>query len=110
MHLRCDVAIIGAGIAGLSASVLLRNAGIRLICLDSRPYPHNKVGEQIVVYEVGKQEWRATPPPVIARSPLRFETVTFHADSAALDGRLCEHARALGTEHLGPSNRCPHNR
>src|SRR5687768_12164777 len=108
----------------------MRNAGLRVICLDSRPYPHNKVGEsldwssprllrsvgidldsvltdgaatykkQIVVYELGKQEWHATPPPVICRSPLRFETVTFHVDRTALDARLCEHARALGTEFV----------
>lgn len=130
VHVRCDVAIIGAGIAGLAASVLMRNAGMHVVCLDSRPYPHNKVGEsldwssprllrsvgidldtlfadgaatykkRIVVYEIGKAEWRATPPPVIMRSPLRFETVTFHADRAALDARLCEHARSLGTEFI----------
>ena len=130
MPLRCDVAIIGAGLAGLAASVLMRNAGMRVICLDARPYPHRKVGEsldwssprllrsvgidldrvltdgaatykkRIVVYEIGKEEWHATPPPVIRRSPLRFETLTFHVDRTALDARLYEHAWALGTEFI----------
>ena len=125
-----DVAIIRAGIAGLAASVLLRNAGLRVVCLDSIPYPHSKVGEsfdwsspgllrrvgidpdalladgiatfkkKIVVCELGKEEWRAAPPPVIRRSPLRFETVTLHVDRAALDARLYEHARALGAEFI----------
>jgi flavin-dependent dehydrogenase len=127
---RHDVAIIGAGIAGLAASVLLRHAGMRVLCMDARPYPHNKVGEsldwsspgllqrvgidpdalladgiatckkKIVVCELGKTEWQAAPPPVIRRSPLRFETVTLHVDRRALDARLYEHACALGTEFL----------
>ena len=33
VHPRYDVAIIGAGIAGLAASVLMRTAGMRVICL-----------------------------------------------------------------------------
>ena len=37
------------------------------------------------------------PPPVIKRSPLRFETVTLHVDRTALDQRLYEEALALGT-------------
>ena len=90
---RYDVAIIGAGIAGLAASVLLRNAGLSVVCLDVQAYPHRKVGESldwsspgllrrvgidadaliadeiatykknIVVCELGKTEWTATPPP-----------------------------------------------
>ena len=125
-----DVAIIGAGIAGLAASVLLRTAGLRVVCLDPHQYPQRKVGEsldwsspgllrrvgidtdalladniatykrKIVVCELGKTEWRATPPPVIRRSPLRFETVTLHVDRTALDARLFEHARALGADFI----------
>ena len=125
-----DVAIIGAGIAGLAACVLLRNAGLRVVCLDHRQYPQRKVGEsldwsspgllrrvgidtdalladgiatykkKIVVCELGRDEWRATPPPVIRRSPLRFETVTLHVDRTALDARLFEHACAQGAEFI----------
>jgi flavin-dependent dehydrogenase len=48
----------------------------------------------------GREEWRATPPPVIQRSPLRFETVTFHVDRTTLDARLYAHACALGAEFI----------
>jgi len=129
-RISCDVAIVGAGIAGLAASVLMRNAGLRVVCLDHRQYPQRKVGEsldwsspgllrrvgidtdalladgiatykkKIIVCELGREEWRATPPPVIRRSPLRFETVTLHVDRTALDERLFEHASALGTEFI----------
>lgn len=127
---RHDVAIIGAGIAGLAASVLLRQAGMRVVCIDARPYPHRKVGEsldwsspgllrrvgidtdaliadgiatykrKIVVCEIGKADWQAAPPQTIRRSPLRFETVTLHVDRTALDVRLFELASALGTEFI----------
>ena len=56
--------------------------------------------KKIVVCELGKAEWRAAPPSVIRRSPLRFETVTLHVDRTALDARLFEHACALGTEFI----------
>ena len=125
-----DVAIIGAGISGLAAAVLLRDAGLRVICLDHRRYPQRKVGEsldwsspgllrrvgidtdalladgiatykkKIVVCELGRAEWRATPPAAIKRSPLRFETVTLHVDRTALDERLFDHACARGTEFI----------
>ncbi len=127
---RHDAAIIGAGIAGLAAGILLRRAGMRVVCVDARPYPHRKVGEsldwstpgllrrlgldtnalladgiatrkaKIAVREIGKAEWRATPPPVIRRAPLRFETITLHVDRTALDARVCEHASALGIDFI----------
>jgi len=133
-----DVAIIGAGIAGLAASVFLRQAGLRVVCLDSRPYPHAKVGEsldwsspgllrslgidtddliadgiatykkRIAVCEIGKAEWRTTPPPAIRRSPLRFETVTVHVDRVALDARLFARASALGAEFVWKRVRAVH--
>ena len=125
-----DVAVIGAGIAGLSAAVLLRGHGLRVACLDARPYPHSKVGEsldwsspgllarvgissdslltdriatykkKIVVSELGRRDWSAAPPPQIRYRPLRFETVTLHVDRAALDQRLFEHARGVGVEFI----------
>ena len=125
-----DVAVIGAGIAGLAACVLLRQQGLRVVCLDERQYPQSKVGEsldwsspgllrrlgvdtdklladgiatynkKIVVYELGGPEWAVTPPPEIAYRPLRFETVTLHVDRTALDARLFERARALGATFI----------
>jgi flavin-dependent dehydrogenase len=124
---RYDVAVIGAGIAGLAAAVFLRQAGMDVVCFDARPYPHHKVGEsldwsspgllarvgidadalladgiatfkrKIVVCEVGRDAWTAAPPPQIRHWPMRFETATLHVDRAALDNRLFEHARSLGT-------------
>jgi flavin-dependent dehydrogenase len=125
-----DVVVIGAGIAGLAACVFLRQRGLSVVCLDARPYPHHKVGESldwsspgllrrlgldvtslipdgiathkknIVVYELGKPAWELTPPPQIGWRPLHFETVTLHVDRTALDARLFERARALGTEFI----------
>jgi flavin-dependent dehydrogenase len=127
---RYDVAVIGAGLAGLASCVLLRNEGLSVVCLDAEAYPHSKVGEsldwsspgllqrlgigsdrlladeiatykkKIVVCELGRDEWMASPPPQIRRSPLRFETVTLHVDRTALDARLFERAQTLGTTFL----------
>lgn len=125
-----DVAVIGAGIAGLTASIYLRQAGLRVVCLDRQGYPHSKVGESldwsspwllqtiglsggslldarvatlkasIAVHEPNRSVWSAMPPPVIARSPLRFGTETLHVDREALDQRVYERAVALGVEFV----------
>ena len=126
----CDVAVIGAGIAGLTASIYLREAGLRVVCLDRRGYPHSKVGEsldwsspwllqtigvssgslldaeiatlkaRIAVHEPGRVGWSAAPPPAIARSPLRFGVETLHVDRAALDQRVYERALAAGVDFI----------
>jgi flavin-dependent dehydrogenase len=126
----CDVAVIGAGIAGLTTAIYLRQAGLRVVCLDRQGYPHSKVGEsldwsspwllqtvglssrsllddriatlkaKIAVHEPGRNGWSASPPPVIARSPWRFGTETLHVDRAALDQRVCERAVALGVDFV----------
>jgi flavin-dependent dehydrogenase len=125
-----DVAVIGAGIAGLTTGIYLRQAGLRVVCMDRQGYPHSKVGESldwsspwllqtiglsgsrllddriatlkasIAVHEPGRRGWNAAPPPVIARSPLRFGTETLHVDRAALDQRVYERAVALGVEFV----------
>ena len=116
--------------AGLAACILLRQAGLAVVCLDEHAYPHHKVGEsldwsspgllarlglaadalladgiatykkKIVVCERDKQPWTAAPPRAIRRAPLRFETVTLHVDRTALDARLCERAARLGTHFI----------
>jgi len=125
-----DVAVIGAGIAGLAACVLLRQQGLRVVCLDAQTFPHHKVGEsldwsspgllrrlgidtgslitdgiatykkKISAYDVGTPGWTVAPPEQIRRRPLRFETVTLHVDRAALDQRVYERALALGTAFI----------
>lgn len=123
---RADVAILGGGIAATGAAVFLRQAGLRVVCVEAEAYPHRKVGESldwsspwllrqvgidpdalladevatdkrhIVVHERGAAPWSAAPWPFIARRPLGFETVTLHVDRTALDQRLYERAAALG--------------
>ncbi len=127
---RYDVAVIGSGIAGLAASVFLRQEGLEVVCLDAHPHPHHKVGEsldwsspgllqrlgiaadgllareiatpkqKIVVCELGRDAWSAAPPPRIRRDPLRFETVTLHVDRTAVDSLVYERATALGTTFI----------
>jgi len=126
----CDVAIVGAGMAGLTAGIYLQQAGLRVVCLDSQQYPHSKVGEsldwsspwllrtiglsggallddgvatrkaRIAVQERGRRAWTTAPPSIIRRSPLRFETQTFHVDRTALDQRVYERAVALGVHFI----------
>jgi flavin-dependent dehydrogenase len=125
-----DVVIIGAGIAGLATAVLLRQAGLTVLCLDAEACPHDKVGEsldwsspsllarlgidvdgliadsiathkrKIIICESGRPEWAIAPPARIRRPPLRFETVTLHVDRAALDARIFDRARTLGATFL----------
>jgi len=45
--LEYDVAVVGAGIGGLAASIFLRQAGLRVICLEPKPFPHSYVGESL---------------------------------------------------------------
>jgi flavin-dependent dehydrogenase len=127
---RYDVAVIGAGIAGLTASIYLREAGLRVVCLDRKGYPQSKVGEsldwsspwflqtvglpsstllddriatlkaKIAVLEPGMDKWTATPPGGIRRSPWRFETLTLHVDRTALDQRVHERAVARGVDFI----------
>lgn len=122
------MAVVGGGIAGMAACVFLREAGLRVVCLEAREYPHQKVGESldwsspgllarlglpvraliadevatfkknIVVCELGRPDWDAKPPAGLRRAPLRFETITLQVDRAALDQRVFERARALGAE------------
>lgn len=124
------MAVIGGGIAGMAACVFLRQAGYRVVCLEAREYPHQKVGESldwsspgllarlgvpvkalvaddvatfkknIVVCEAGRPDWDVRPPAGLRRSPLRFETVTLQVDRAAVDQRIYERARALGAQFI----------
>lgn len=126
----CDVAVIGGGIAGMAACVFLREAGYRVVCLEAREYPHQKVGESldwsspgllgrlgllvqdliaadvatfkknIVVCQPGRPDWDVQPPAGLRRSPLRFETVTLQVDREAVDQKVYERALSLGTEFI----------
>ena len=125
-----DVLVVGGGLAGMAACVFLREAGLRVLCVETREYPHQKVGESldwsspgllgrlglpmrsliadevatykknIVVCELGRPDWDARPPAGLRRSPLRFETVTLQVDREALDGRVYARAQELGAEFI----------
>jgi 2-polyprenyl-6-methoxyphenol hydroxylase-like FAD-dependent oxidoreductase len=47
LRVRHGVAVIGSGITGLAASVLLRQERFDVVCLDAHPHPHQKVGESL---------------------------------------------------------------
>lgn len=125
-----DVAVIGGGIAAVSAAVFLRRAGLGVVCVENEPYPHHRVGESldwsspwlfeqvglspeglladgvatpknhIVVTEVGKAPWQAKPWSFLKSAPVCFATSTLHVDRTALDQRIYEHAVALGAEFI----------
>jgi len=42
---RHDVAVVGAGLAGLAACMYLSRAGLQVICVEPVPSPHARVGE-----------------------------------------------------------------
>ena len=123
---KSDVVIMGAGVAGLSAGVLLAQAGLRVVCVDPEPFPRERVGEsldwsapslltelglpreKLVAVGVGtnKREVRALiatgklhygrPPQWLHRWPLRFEPLTLHLDRQRFDQCLYERAQSVG--------------
>lgn len=126
----CDAAILGGGVAGLAAAIHLRQAGLRVLCVEPEPFPHLYVGESLdwsspsLLAELGLSrealvaERVATfkrnikvvapgaavalgkPPEWWARPPLRFEFVTLHVDRQEMDDRLYARAREAGVEFL----------
>jgi menaquinone-9 beta-reductase len=42
-----DVTIVGAGIAGMAASIHLANAGLRVVCIEADPLDSNPIGESL---------------------------------------------------------------
>ena len=120
-----DVAVIGAGIAGLSACIFLRQTGLRVVCIEPKPFPHDSVGEsldwsapallqklgisrdelvaeQVATYKYGltaysfdKLLFRSDLCPSISNWPLRFETQTCHVDRVYLDQKLFEIAQNM---------------
>lgn len=125
-----EVVVAGAGVAGLSAGLLLARAGLRVVCIDPKRFPRARVGEsldwsaprlledlglsrdELVATGVGtfKREVRGLtssgellvgrPPRWLHRWPLRFEHVTLHLDRHGFDRRLYEAARDAGVEFV----------
>ena len=128
--IECEVVVIGAGMAGLAASILLQGAGLRVLCVEPEPFPHNRVGEsldwaapkllkelgilreqliddrvatykrKITVSVLGSPSFVGVFPPWAAKKPFEFEITTLHADRLELDQRLFEKAQEAGVEFL----------
>ena len=125
---RPDVAIAGAGIAGLAAAISLARRGLRVICIDPDPPPRVRVGESLdwsapaLLTEIGisrdhlvatgaataKREVRGATPTGdlmvgrpwdwLHRWPFKFERATVHVDRNQFDRVMWERARACGVE------------
>jgi len=128
--LRCDAVVVGGGLAGLAASIHLRREGLRVVCVEPEPFPHDRVGESldwsspallaeiglpgeallgagvatakhnIRVVAPGRPVSKGEPPRWWGAPPLRFEQVTLHVDRLEMDLRLYAQAVELGVEFL----------
>ena len=125
-----DVAIVGAGMGGLAASIFLRQAGLRVVCIEPKRFPHSPVGEsldwsapallqklgisrdelvkeQVAIYKRGIMVYTLTGKtfgekisPLVGCWPLGFEFVTCHVDRAQLDQKQFEIAQNLGVSFI----------
>src|ERR1700722_1948155 len=129
-ELSTDVAVIGAGVAGLAASMHLTRSGRRVLCIESEPFPHDRVGESLdwsapgLLSELGisaeemiregmavskanievitKEQPTFTRAPWegFRQPPVLFEVVTLQVDRFAMDQKLRELALRQGVEFL----------
>ena len=125
-----DVIVAGAGIAGLTACVLLARAGLRVVCIDPIPFPRERVGESLdwavpaLLDRIGLPAGRligdgigtrkrevhgisttgtvliGRPPGWMSRWPLRFWLETVHIDRARFDCALYELANSAGVRFI----------
>ena len=123
-----DAVVMGAGPGGLAAAIHLRRGGLRVLCIEPDKFPHDRVGESLdwsapaVLAQLGisresligdrvaiykkhieivtpdRPAYQAQPEAWFRNAPLKFETVTLHADRKALDQRIFEAACQAGAE------------
>ena len=103
-----DVIIIGAGVAGSSAAILLAQAGWSVALIEKRPFPRRKVcGECIAASNLSLLDALGIGEPfgLLAGAPLR-RVALFAGDDRFVtalprfDDPAHPWARALGREHL----------
>jgi len=125
-----DAVVMGAGPGGLAAAIHLRRGGLRVLCIEPDKFPHDRVGESldwsgpgllaqlgisrdsliadkvatykrhIEIVQPDRPAYQAQPEAWFQNPPLKFETITLHADRKALDQRIFETACQAGAEFL----------
>lgn len=121
-----DVVVLGAGMAGLAATVLLAREGLRVVCIEPEPFPRERVGESLdwsapsLFEELGldhdelvaaglgtyKRHIEAVtsegkrligrPRRWLSWWPMRFQQVTLHLDRRRFDDYLFREASGAG--------------
>jgi flavin-dependent dehydrogenase len=129
-EVRSDIVIVGAGIAGLTAAIMLARAGRQVVCIDPVPPPGGRVGESLdwaappLLEQVGLpvhrvvgegmgtvkrevhgvstsgQQLVGRPPEWLARWPLRFRFDTVHVDRERFETALYSLAIDAGVQFL----------
>ena len=69
-----EAVVFGAGVAGLTAALLLRRSGVRVVCVDPDPPPRQRVGESL--------DWAA--PALLDQIGFGFELIQRGDRAAAL--------------------------
>lgn len=125
-----QVAVLGAGLAGIAVATRLARAGIEVVCIDPHPTARTPVGESldwsapqlladlgfdraellaaglattkhhIRVDSVDGVAFELAPEPWFARRPLSFEIATLHLDRARFDRALLGAAERAGVRFL----------
>mgnify|MGYP001813193673 CR=1 FL=1 len=129
-EVRSEIVIVGAGIAGLTAAIMLARGGRRVVCIDPMPPPRGRVGESLdwaappLLEQVGLpvhrvvsegmgtvkrevhgvstsgQQLVGRPPEWLARWPLRFRFDTVHVDRERFETALYLLAIDAGAQFL----------
>lgn len=114
---KCDVIVIGAGLGGLGACILQAQAGLRVVCIEPKRFPHAYVGEsldwsapallqklglsrdklvqeQVATYKrkvklqpLGEEAFIKYPSTWYRNKPLQIEVLTCHVTRRALGAR-----------------------
>lgn len=125
-----DVAVVGAGMGGLSACIFLAQSGLSVICIEPEPFPHSLVGESLdwstpaLLNDLGIQTellisdkvatqknkikviaqeglvFFRTPDIWLIRKLSNMNVDTLHVDRVELDQRLFATAQTLGVSFL----------